>query len=78
MTFVKGASPKAHGGILAITEIDRQRLAIGVSIEALCAEADVSARGYYRQLRGIVTGRRLTRSKLTKALGRLAKESLAP
>lgn len=73
MNFVKGASR-----ILAFAEIDRRRADLGVSIEVLCAEAGISARGYYNLVRGAVTPRPLTRSKLTKALARMAKEGLQP
>lgn len=78
MNFVKGASRKPQGGVLSFPEIEKRRLELGISIDALCAEARISARGYYNIAGGAVTPRRLTRSKLTKALGRLTKEGLAP
>jgi hypothetical protein len=74
MNFVKGASR----AVLTLAEIERRRIEIGVSVDSLCAEARVSARGYYNGLRGNVTQRRLTRSKLSKALARLSKEGLEP
>lgn len=74
----KGAPRPGGGGILAFAEIEKRRLALGFSIDALCADAGISPRGYYNGLNGAVSPRRLTRSKLTKALGRLAKEAMAP
>lgn len=79
MNFGKGAS-REKGGILPIKEIERRREALRPrkSVDDLCAEAGVTARAYYNLLAGRTEARRLTRSKLTKAIKRLSHEGIEP
>lgn len=72
MNFGKGASRPAN--VLTFEAIEKRRLALDISIETLCAEARVSPRAYYNARAGQASPRRMTRSKLSKALHRVAVE----
>lgn len=76
MNFVKGG--KSPGGILSFEAIETQRQALGKSVEELCGKAGISPRGYYNCRKGLTSARRLTRSRLTRALAFLANEELQP
>lgn len=72
MNFGKGASRPAT--VLTFEAIEKRRQALDLSIEALCAAARISPRAYYNARAGMAKPRRMTRSKLTKAIARLAVE----